>query len=126
MSRSEYAGASLELFEPRRLLAFPILDKHGAWPPTVVASNLRAAAAGPTLGHQRRAGHHGDRPARQPAEGRDYYDRRKTEGKTSMEAMRALKTATVEHRLHGHARRRDHPRLGWIADGPGMATGQRL
>ncbi len=28
---------------------------------------------------------------RNPGEGRDYYDRRKAEGKTSMEAMRALK-----------------------------------
>ena len=32
-------------------------------------------------------------------EGRDYYDRRKAEGKTSMEAMRCTETTALRHRL---------------------------
>ena len=35
--------------------------------------------------------HHGPRPDPQPSEGRDYYDRKKADGKAPMEAMRCVK-----------------------------------
>ena len=63
---------------------------------------------------------------RNPTEGRAYYDRRKADGKTSMEAMRALKRRlsnivykTMVDDAITHA-------SDWLEDGPGRATGQRL
>ncbi|MGS2619232.1 hypothetical protein ACVCAH_32605 [Micromonospora sp. LZ34] len=54
---------------------------------------------------------------RNPTEGRAYFDRKKTCGKTSMEAMRA-ETTPVRHRLPVHDQRR-HGHGG----GPGRTPG---
>ena len=45
---------------------------------------------------------------RNQTEGRAYYDRRKADGKTWMEAMRALKRRLSNIVYLGHARRHDH------------------
>ncbi|MEV6278867.1 IS110 family transposase [Nocardia sp. NPDC051832] len=55
---------------------------------------------------------------RRPSAGRVYYDRRRAEGKTSMEAMRA-ETAPIERGLRTHARRSAQKRKGK----PGRAIG---
>ena len=69
--------------------------------------------------------HHGHRPAAQPGPGRDYYDRRKADGKTSMEAMRALKRrlSDIVYRPCSTTPSATHSEP---EDGPGRAPGQRL
>jgi len=59
---------------------------------------------------------------RSPGIGRDYYDRKKADGKTSMEAMRCPETTTLRRRLPGHARRRRRPHHR-REDGPGRTPG---
>ncbi len=54
--------------------------------------------------------------------GRAYYDRRKSEGKTSMEAMRALKRRLSDVRLSHHAQRHHESGHG-LPDRPGRTTG---
>jgi hypothetical protein len=64
--------------------------------PTATGRLLRARATAPALpcrqpADQPGAAHHGHCRLRHPTDGRAYLDRRKADGKTSMEAMRALK-----------------------------------
>ena len=56
---------------------------------------------------------------RNPTEGRAYFDRKKTAGKTSMEAMRVSETTPVRHRLPADDRRRHRPQR----TGPGGHQG---
>ncbi|TWG91997.1 transposase [Nocardioides sp. J9] len=63
---------------------------------------------------------------RNPGLGRDYYDRKQADGKSSMEAMRCLKRSPVRHRVPHHARRRPQPDHEREGDGPGRTTGKRL
>ena len=63
---------------------------------------------------------------RNPTEGRAYYDRRKADGKTSMEAMRALKRRLSNIVYRTMLDDAISPRDNRLEDGPGRATGKRL
>ena len=126
------SGAARLLVEVGDITRFPDRDHFASWNGTAPID----ASSGDQVRHRlSRAGNRqinrtlhimATVQLRNPTEGRAYYDRRKADGKTSMEAMRALKRRLSEHRLPHHARRRHRPRSDRLEDGPGRATGQRL
>jgi transposase len=90
-------GAARLLVEGRRHHPVPeqgplrVLERHRthrrilrrSGPASAVASRQPADQPGPA--------HHGRVQIRNPSEGRDYYERKKTDGKSPMEAMRCVK-----------------------------------
>ncbi len=126
------SGAARLLVEVGDITRFPDRDHFASWNGTAPID----ASSGDHVRHRlSRAGNRqinrvlhimATVQLRNPTEGRAYYDRRKADGKTSMEADARLKRRLSEHRLQDHARRRDHPRSRRREDGPGRATGQRL
>ena len=123
------SGAARLLVEVGDITRFPDRDHFASWNGTAPID----ASSGDQVRHRlSRAGNRqinrtlhimATVQLRNPTEGRAYYDRRKADGKTSMEAMRALKRRLSEHRLPDHARRRHRPRDNRLEDGPGRATG---
>jgi len=120
------SGAARLLVEIGDITRFPDRNHFASWngtPPIDASSGDQVATGyhGPATG--RSTGPCTSWPpssSTTPGDGRAYYDRRKAEGKTFMEAMRALK-----RRLSDIGFRRlldDHHAHG---DGPGRATGQR-
>jgi transposase len=91
------SGAARLLVEVGDITRFPDRDHFASWNGTAPID----ASSGDQVRHRlSRAGHRqinrvvhimATVQLRNPTEGRAYYDRRKAEGKTSMEAMRALK-----------------------------------
>src|SRR5262245_28673274 len=63
---------------------------------------------------------------RNPSRGRDYYERKKANGKAPMEAKRCVRTQTVRHRLPADAQRHRPHHHDAVEDRPGRATGKRL
>lgn len=62
---------------------------------------------------------------RNAAEGRAYYDRRRADDKTSMEAMRAVKRR-LSNIIYKTMLDDGRPRRCWFEDGPGRTSGKRL
>ena len=126
------SGAARLLVEVGDITRFPDRDHFASWNGTAPID----ASSGDQVRHRlSRAGNRqinrtlhimATVQLRNPTEGRAYYDRRKADGKTSMEAMRALKRRLSEHRLPHHARRRDRPRRrparGRAREGNGATT----
>ena len=99
------SGAARLLVEVGDITRFPDRDHFASWNGTAPID----ASSGDQVRHRlSRAGNRqinrvlhimATVQLRNPTEGRAYYDRRKADGKTSMEAMRALKRRLSEHRL---------------------------
>ena len=126
------SGAARLLVEVGDITRFPDRDHFASWNGTAPID----ASSGDQVRHRlSRAGNRqinrvvhimATVQLRNPTEGRAYYDRRKAEGKTSMEAMRALKRklsnlvykTMVDDAITAATRP--------IRDGPGRANGTRL
>ena len=126
------SGAARLLVEVGDITRFPDRDHFASWNGTAPID----ASSGDQVRHRlSRAGNRqinrvlhimATVQLRNPTEGRAYYDRRKADGKTSMEAMRALKRrlsnivyrTMVDDAITATAQR--------LKDGPGRANGKRL
>ena len=126
------SGAARLLVEVGDITRFPDRDHFASWNGTAPDRRLLRrpgpppAVAGREPSDQPGPAHHGHRPAtqrhRRPRLLRPPQSRRQ-----DLDGSDARpETATLEHRLQDHARRRDHPRHRRLEDGPGRATGQRL
>ena len=123
------SGAARLLVEVGDITRFPDRDHFASWNGTAPID----ASSGDQVRHRlSRAGNRqinrtlhimATVQLRNPGPGRDYFDTKKAAGKTSMEAMRALK-----RRLSNivYAQMLDDDRHTGARDGPGRATGQRL
>ena len=126
------SGAARLLVEVGDITRFPDRDHFASWNGTAPID----ASSGDQVRHRlSRAGNRqinrvlhimATVQLRNPTEGRAYYDRRKADGKTSMEAMRALKRrlsnivyrTMLDDAIDGSRTQ--------LEDGPGRANGTRL
>ena len=122
------SGAARLLVEVGDITRFPNRDHFASWNGTAPID----ASSGDNVRHRlSRAGNRqinrvlhimATVQLRNDTEGRAYFDRRKAEGKTSMEAMRSTQTKALEHRLQDHARRRRERRRRRAREGNEVAT----
>jgi transposase len=126
------SGAARLLVEVSDITRFPDRDHFASWNGTAPID----ASSGDHVRHRlSRAGNRqinrvlhimATVQLRNPTEGRAYYDRRKAEGKTSMEAMRALKRRLSNIVFKTMLDDAMNPAVGAARTGPGGQRGKRL
>ena len=126
------SGAARLLVEVGDITRFPDRDHFASWNGTAPID----ASSGDQVRHRlSRAGNRqinrtlhimATVQLRNQTEGRAYYDTAQGRRQDLDGSHAGPETTTVEHRLPGHARRRDHSHRHELQDGPGRANGTRL